>query len=106
MFPDVNEREHALNVLAHGFHGWPTEAAILARSATGTGKSFLASLISDLLGDYAGQVAAATLFGRSGNAQFAFDEMGGARFVVMNEGTRPVSRRRRRSRRWWARIPW
>lgn len=86
VFPDINEREHALNALAHGFHGWPTEAAVLARSATGTAKSLVATLISDLLGDYAGQVSAATLFGRSGNAQFAFDEMAGARFVVMNEG--------------------
>ena len=86
IFPDVNEREHALNSFAHGLHGWPSEAAVLARAATGTGKSFLASLISDLLGDYAGQVAAKTLFGNSGNAQFAFDEMGAARFVVMNEG--------------------
>ena len=86
IFPDVNEREHALNALAHGLHGWPSESAILARSATGTGKSFLASLLSDLLGDYAGQVSAATLFGKSGSSQFAFDEMAGARFVVMNEG--------------------
>jgi hypothetical protein len=86
VFPDINEREHALNALAHGFHGYPTAAAILARSATGTGKSFIATLLSDLLGDYAGQVSASTLFGRSGSSQFAFDEMGGARFVVMNEG--------------------
>jgi hypothetical protein len=86
IFPDPAEREHALDTLSHGLHGWPTDAAALARSFTGTGKSFLASLISDLLGDYAGQVAAPTLFGRSGSSQFAFDEMRGARFVVMNEG--------------------
>jgi phage/plasmid-associated DNA primase len=86
IFPDDGEREHALNALAHGLHGYPTPAAILARSATGTGKSLLASLLADLLGDYAGQVSAATLFGQSGSSQFAFDEMAGARFVVMNEG--------------------
>jgi Family of unknown function (DUF5906) len=86
VFPDPAEREHALNALAHGLHGWPTDTAILARAATGTGKSLIASLISDLLGSYAGQVAASTLFGKSGNAQFAFDEMAGARFVVMSEG--------------------
>jgi hypothetical protein len=86
IFPDELEREHALHALSHGLHGWPGSAAILARAATGTGKSFLASLMSDLLGDYAGSVAAKTLFGRGGNSQFAFDEMHGARFVVMNEG--------------------
>ena len=86
VFPDPAEREHALNALAHGLHGWPTDTAILARAATGTGKSLIASLLSDLLGDYSGQVAASTLFGKSGNSQFAFDEMAGARFVVMSEG--------------------
>lgn len=86
VFPDVNEREHALNALAHGLHGYPAPAAVLARSATGTGKSLLASLMSDLLGSYAGQVDAATLFGKGGSSQFAFDEMAGARFVVMSEG--------------------
>jgi phage/plasmid-associated DNA primase len=88
VFPDAAEREHALDAFAHGLHGWPSDACPLGRSGTGTGKSWLASLMSDMLGDYAGQVSAATLFGRSGSDQFAFDEMGGARFVVMDEGTR------------------
>lgn len=86
VFPDEAERDHALDALAHGLHGYPTATAMLARSATGTGKSLIATLISDLLGSYAGQVAAPTLFGRSGSSQFAHDEMGGARFVVMTEG--------------------
>lgn len=88
IFPDPAEREHALDALSHGLHGYPASAAILARSATGLGKSLIASLLTDLLGDYAGQVAAPTLFGRTGSSQFAHDEMGGARFVVMSEGSR------------------
>jgi hypothetical protein len=88
VFPDEAEREHALDTLAHGLHGYPSDAARLARASTGTGKSWMASLMSDMLGDYAGQVSAATLFGRSGNSQFAFDEMAGARFAVMDEGVK------------------
>lgn len=86
VFPDPAERDHVLDALAHGFHGYPSAESILARSATGLGKSLLATLISDLLGDYAGRVSARTLFGRSSNSQFAFAEVGPARFVVMNEG--------------------
>jgi hypothetical protein len=87
IWPDAACREHALNVLAHGFHGYPTSFAILGRSATGRGKTLIAALMSDLLGDYAGAVEAKTLFGNNGSAAFAFREMGDARFVVTNEGT-------------------
>jgi hypothetical protein len=88
VWPGKADREHALDSLAHGFHGNPTDFAVIGRSATGRGKTLVTSIMRAVLGNYAGQVSASTLFGRGANDAFAYSEMDGYRLVVMDEGVK------------------
>jgi hypothetical protein len=86
VWPDPQVREAALRSLSMGFTGRATKYVIYWRSETGLGKSIMAALAKDMLGDYARNVPAKLLFGYSADPQRAAQELAGHWLVVCEEG--------------------